>query len=79
MFLFLYLEPGCDETGRAEIARGRARRFGRGAAYRYQCDEGAVMRGPALVFCDGEKWNTETPTCTGQKAPQFVFVFLSRF
>jgi hypothetical protein len=65
--LFRCPEAGCDESGRGEVARGRSRRLVRGTVYRYQCEEGAVLRGSELAFCDGERWSSDPPSCIGKK------------
>jgi hypothetical protein len=75
--LYSYLvrcsEAGCDESGRGEVARGRSRRLVRGSVYRYQCEEGAVLRGSELAFCDGERWSSDPPTCIGKDTSVTVF------
>jgi hypothetical protein len=66
-------EAGCDESGRGEVARGRSRRLVRGSVYRYQCEEGAVLRGSELAFCDGERWSSDPPTCIGKETSVILF------
>jgi Sushi repeat (SCR repeat) len=63
--LSLCVGPGCSEAGLAELKRGRSRRLAEGAAYRYQCLKGAVMHGPALIYCDGQEWSRGPPACIG--------------
>jgi hypothetical protein len=72
-----FSEAGCDESGRGEIARGCSRRLVRGSVYRYQCEEGAVLRGSELAFCDGERWSSDPPTCVGKETSVTLFLYKS--
>ena len=46
-----------------QIAYGSSQQLLKGAAYKFQCDEGATLSGTTTVYCDGKKWNASAPMC----------------
>ena len=62
-FSFTGRGPGCDETEMQQFGYGSSQKLLKGAAYQFQCEDGAIMIGSPTVFCDGRKWNDTAPTC----------------
>merc|ERR1719209_227220 len=56
-------KKGCDETSVNAIPFGRAERKADGAVFGFQCEEGGVLEGSPLIFCDGSRWNGSAPHC----------------
>ena len=59
-------EPGCNESTVDQIINGRADKKSGGAIFSFHCEEGSVLEGSSLVFCDGTKWNDTAPLCFSQ-------------
>ena len=46
-----------------QFGYGSSQKLLKGAAYQFQCEDGASLVGSPTVFCDGRKWNDTAPTC----------------
>ena len=60
------LEPGCNESLVDQITNGWADKKAGGAIFSFHCDEGSVLQGSHLIFCDGKKWNDSAPVCLSE-------------
>jgi len=54
---------GCDESSVNAIPFGQAERKADGAVFSFRCEEGGVLEGSPLLFCDGTRWNGSAPHC----------------
>jgi len=56
-------KQGCDETSVNAIPFGHVERKADGAVFSFRCEEGGVLEGSPLLFCNGTQWNGSAPQC----------------
>jgi len=56
-------KKGCDESSVNAISFGHAEKKLHGAVFVFRCEEGGVLEGSPLLFCDGSRWNGTAPQC----------------
>jgi len=56
-------KQGCDETSVNAIPFGHAERKADGAVFSFRCEEGGILEGSPLLFCNGTRWNGSAPQC----------------
>jgi len=56
-------KQGCDETSVNAIPFGHVERKADGAVFSFRCEEGGVLEGSPLLFCNGTHWNGSAPQC----------------
>jgi len=56
-------KQGCDETSVNAIPFGHVERKADGAVFSFRCEEGGVLEGSPLIFCNGTQWNGSAPQC----------------
>merc|ERR1712130_557413 len=59
------VRPGCEEGLVNKVDNGQAYRMIGGGVYRYKCWEGYYLLGSDTIYCDGQDWSSNVPTCAG--------------